>query len=89
MMIEQMELGIEPATTAIANNRPQRRSTRAGWWFERMRALVDRAYDWEPAPEPRPEQTWMAGANRQVAAAAGHVAQAAGKGERAERQVCE
>ncbi len=89
MMIEQMELGIGQAAAAAAGNRRQRRSSRANWWFERMRALVDRAYDWEPAPEPRPEQTWMAGANRQVAVAPGHVAQAAGMAEAAERQVCE
>ncbi len=26
------------------------------WWFERMRQIVDRALDWQPAPAPRPEQ---------------------------------
>jgi hypothetical protein len=26
------------------------------WWFQRMRQIVDRALDWQPAPPPRPEQ---------------------------------
>ena len=26
------------------------------WWFQRMRQIVDCALDWQPAPQPRPEQ---------------------------------
>ena len=36
------------------------------WWFQQMHQIVDRAFDWQPAPPPRPEQTWLPGTNRQV-----------------------
>jgi hypothetical protein len=42
----------------------QRRLTRAQWWFQRMRQAVDGALDWQPAPPPRPEQTWLPGTHR-------------------------
>jgi len=39
------------------NCRPQpsrpRRTTRARWWFDRMRELVDRAPEWPTAPQSR------------------------------------
>ena len=39
------------------NCRPQpsrpRRTTRARWWFDRMRELVDRAPEWPAAPQSR------------------------------------
>jgi hypothetical protein len=38
----------------------QRRQSRARWWFNQMRAVVDRALDWKPAPAPRPEQVPLA-----------------------------
>ena len=40
--------------SAPGARRPSMRDPR--WWFERMRQIVDRALDWEPAPPPRPEQ---------------------------------
>ncbi len=43
----------------------QRRLSRAQWWFQRMRQVVDGARDWRPAPAPRPEQIWFAGTHRQ------------------------
>jgi len=36
------------------------------WWFQQMRLIVDRAFDWQPAPQPRPEQIWLPGSHRQV-----------------------
>ena len=45
--------------------RRQRRLTRAQWWFRHMREIVDRAIEWQPAPRPRPEQTWFPGLHRQ------------------------
>jgi hypothetical protein len=36
------------------------------WWFHQMRQIVDRAFDWQPAPPPRPEQTWLSGTHRSV-----------------------
>jgi hypothetical protein len=34
----------------------RRRMTRARWWFERMRDVVDQARDWGSGPPARPEQ---------------------------------
>jgi hypothetical protein len=59
MMNQQMELGIGSMRVCPSVNRYQRRLSRANWWFERMRRVVDRAFDWQPAPPPRPEQIWF------------------------------
>ena len=59
MTNQQMELGIGNARVSRSMNRPQRRQTRAQGWFERMRETVDKAFDWQPAPPPRPEQIWF------------------------------
>ena len=53
----QLELGlgtlrVRPALTS--NRRSSMRDPQ--WWFQRMRQIVDRAMDWQPAPPPRPEQ---------------------------------
>jgi hypothetical protein len=56
---EQMELSLEcgrGCPPAVRRGRPGR----AHWWFERMRQVVDRARDWQPAPPERPEQIWFA-----------------------------
>ena len=37
--------------------------SRANWWFQRMRQIVDRARDWQPAP---PEQIWFPNAYREI-----------------------
>ena len=37
----------------------QGRQSRARWWFAQMRAAVDRALDWKPAPAARPEQAYL------------------------------
>ena len=61
---EQLEMGLNsPPPCTI---RHQRRRARAQRWFERMRQLVDRAVDWEPASPPRPEQIWFPGTRRGV-----------------------
>ena len=62
----QLELGfngILPPANAV---RREGRIARAGWWFAQMRDIVGRAMDWEAAGEPRPEQIWIPGANREV-----------------------
>jgi hypothetical protein len=60
MMDRQMELSLE-AERGFAHFAPkQQRQRRAQQWFSRMREAVERALDWQPAPEPRPEQTWFA-----------------------------
>ncbi len=59
MMNQQMELGFAGNRPCPSLNRRERRQNRAQWWFERMRVVVDRAFDWRPAPPPRPEQIWF------------------------------
>ena len=59
MMNQQMELGLDKARICRSSNRPRRRLTRANWWFARMREVVDKAMDWQPAPPARPEQIWF------------------------------
>lgn len=66
MTNQQMELGFGGQKRLGRSGRRERRMTRAKWWFTNMRQIVDRAMDWQAAAEPRPEQTWLPGANRQV-----------------------
>src|SRR5689334_14122417 len=49
----QMELELASARGCPHAARRQHRASRANWWFNQMRELVDRAFDYEPAPEPR------------------------------------
>jgi len=56
---EQMELGFGRARICPSAKRPQRRLSRANWWFQQMREVVDRAVDWQPVPPARPEQTYF------------------------------
>ena len=59
MMNQQMELGFGAARACRSENRRRRESSQANRWFQRMRRVVDRAFDWQPAPPPRPEQIWF------------------------------
>jgi hypothetical protein len=59
MIDTQLELGFGNARPKLVPTRPERRLTRAKWWFQRMRNVVDRAFEWEPATAPRPEQIWL------------------------------
>jgi hypothetical protein len=62
----QMELGLD-GTKLVGRASPRaRRISRGAWWFAHMRQIVDRAMDWPAAGEPRPEQTWLPGARREV-----------------------
>jgi hypothetical protein len=63
----QLEMSFSQQTTTKPGC--ERRSSRAQWWFQRMRQLVERATDWEPAALPRPEQIYFPGAHRQPALA--------------------
>ena len=62
----QLELGLNGVkrTTRIA--RRENRMARAAWWFGKMREVVNDAMDWPDAGQPRPEQTLLPGAYRQV-----------------------
>lgn len=59
MSNEQLELGFEGAPRVATPRRRESRATRAAWWFSQMRRIVSQAIDWEAAPEPRPEQSWL------------------------------
>ena len=59
MMSRQLELEIGQVRATPPASARQRRRTRAHWWFEQMRQVVDRAFDWQPAPEPRARQIWL------------------------------
>jgi hypothetical protein len=64
----QLELSFAASACPAAAGRP-RRLSRANWWFQRMRQLVDRATDWQPALPARPEQTWFPNTHRNVSLA--------------------
>jgi hypothetical protein len=66
MTNEQMELGFGGTARLKVLSRKQQRAPRASWWFERMRAVVDSAFDWSATPQPTPEQIWLPDARRQV-----------------------
>lgn len=56
---KQMELGIEKAQGCPSAQKSQRRLSRANWWFQQMREVVDKAVDWRPGPPARPEQIYF------------------------------
>ena len=53
-----MELVLGKAKACNSVRRTQRRMSRANWWFQQMREVVDKAVDWQPAPPARPEQIY-------------------------------
>jgi hypothetical protein len=63
---EQLELGFNGQLPPAASAKREGRIARANWWFAKMRATVENAMDWQNVGEPRPEQIWMPGANREV-----------------------
>lgn len=62
---EQLELGFNGTQSRIFGRRREQRMARAKWWFDKMRAAVENAMDWQAANPPRPEQIWMPGAHRE------------------------
>jgi hypothetical protein len=56
---QQIELSFDASCRFHPSIRHSRRQSRAQWWFNRMRAVVDRALDWQSAPPPRPEQIYL------------------------------
>jgi len=61
----ELSLGSPCATQPLRTKRPPSSFT-SRWWFQQMHQLVDRAFDWQPAPPARPEQAWLPGAHRQA-----------------------
>ncbi len=79
----QMEMGFGKMA------RSQRKQSRAQWWFQRMRQIVDRATDWQPVAPPRPVQIWFATEqDRFNGSIAIRGSEARGKAAE-ERQICE
>jgi hypothetical protein len=62
----QLELGLNGVKPTIRVARRENRMARAAWWFGKMRSAVNSAMDWPPNAQPRPEQTFLPGAYRQV-----------------------
>jgi hypothetical protein len=90
MINGQLELSLANAHRCHPLSRRQRHLSRARWWFERMRQVVDRAVERTPAPPARPEQTWLPNAFRQaLPAPASQEATAAHKPGGQDRQLCE
>jgi hypothetical protein len=77
MINGQLELSLENGRSRYAVNLRRRRLSRANWWFQRMRQIVDHAMDWQPARASRPEQMVFPGAHREIAVR-----------KREERQIC-
>jgi hypothetical protein len=63
---EQLELGLNAGQRAARVARRENRMARATWWFNKMREVVNGTMDWPPTDAPRPEQTFLPGAYRQV-----------------------
>ncbi len=63
---KQLELGFNGLPPRACTAGREGRIARANWWFNRMRTIVEQAMDWNAMAEPRPEQIWMPGANREV-----------------------
>jgi hypothetical protein len=62
----QLELSFEATAYAQAGVERKLRRARAQSWFQRMRRVVDSAFDAAPRPLPRPEQVWFASSRRRV-----------------------
>lgn len=63
---EQLELGFSGLPPKTFATKREGRIARANWWFAKMRQAVENAMDWPATSQPRPEQTWMPGANHEV-----------------------
>ena len=55
----QLEMSFQACNPCRPSRGNQRRPSRAHWWFSQMRQVVDGAFDWKSAPQPRPEQTFF------------------------------
>ena len=59
MRTNQLEIRLPQPRVCAPRQARQRRQSRAHWWFEQMRRVVDEAVDRRPAPSSRPEQTHL------------------------------
>ena len=58
LITSQLNLAVAPHSNRRRTRRPVSRS-RAAYWFDRMRKVVNAARDWQPSPAPRPQQTYI------------------------------
>ena len=58
LITSQLNLTVAPRSNRRLKRRPVSRS-RAAYWFDRMRKVVNAARDWQPSPAPRPQQTYI------------------------------
>ena len=62
---KQMELELAGANRCPRVAQRKQRLNRANWWFDQMRQVVDRAFEWDPAPRFQPDQIWLTEAQKQ------------------------
>ncbi len=60
----QLELGFNGTQSRILGRRRETRVARAKWWFAKMRAAVENA--WQEQTSARPEQIMFTGVNREI-----------------------
>ena len=58
LVTSQFNLAVAPRSNRRRARRPVSRS-RAAYWFDRMRKVVNAARDWQPSPAARPQQTYI------------------------------
>ena len=61
---EQLELGFNAMQNRNFGRRRETRVARARWWFAKMRAAVENA--WQEQAQPQPEQIWIPGTHREL-----------------------
>lgn len=86
MFDAQLEMSFEARAVYLSPRK--RRLSRAQWWFQRMRQVVDRAVDWHPIPPAPAEQMWLPAARLQPQSSE-PAAGAESSNTRDERQICE
>ncbi len=59
MLNDQMELGFAGGPACPRVEQRERRKSKARWWFDKMKRVVEQATDWKPTPRFRPEQIWL------------------------------
>jgi len=63
----QLELSLGGVRVAPSPRASRHKSALTShWWFQRMRQMVDCAFDWQPAPPDRPEQIWLPGTHQRM-----------------------
>jgi len=59
LIASQLNLAVTSRTTNRRGTRRPVSRSRAAYWFDRMRKVVNAARDWQSSPAPRPQQTYI------------------------------